>query len=46
MIFAIEREERRSTCQDLYYDHAADAFLFELVAVSEHCRARLHSEAK
>ncbi len=33
-------------CQHLYYDHLGDAFLFELVAVSEQYRARLHSEAK
>jgi len=24
-------------CQHLYYDHLGDAFLFKLVAVSEHC---------
>jgi hypothetical protein len=46
MIFATERNERQSTCQHLHYDHVRDAFLFELVAVSEQCRARLQSEAK
>ncbi len=46
MIFATERKQRRSMCQHLHHDHAGDAFLFELVAVSEQCRARLHSEAK
>ena len=33
-------------CQHLDYHHAGDAFLFELVAASEQCRARLQSEAK
>jgi predicted GNAT family N-acyltransferase len=43
MIFATERKEGR--CVSTFYDHAGDAFLFELVAF-EQCRARLHSEAK
>jgi hypothetical protein len=46
MTFATERKEPLLMCQHLHYDHAGDAFLFELVAVSEQCRARLHSEAK
>jgi hypothetical protein len=46
MIFATERKERQSTCQHLHYDHVGDAFLDELVAVSEQCCARLHSEVK
>jgi hypothetical protein len=33
-------------CQHLHCHDAGDAFLFELVAVSEECRARLHFEAK
>ena len=46
MICATERNEHRSMCQHLHYDHVGDAFLFELVAVSGQCRARLQSEAK
>jgi hypothetical protein len=44
MIFATERNEHRR-CVSTLYDHAGEAFLFELVA-SQQCRARLHWEAK
>jgi len=33
-------------CQHLHYDHVGDAFLFELVVVSEQCHTGLQSEAK